>query len=467
MKKDIITIGYQIPGFSDLLEHFSSKSSLMDADIVVLSPEDLSPSYNGWVSFTRGGGGCYDTSSTNSYIKRIKQLKKEIKDSLDLGKSIFIILAEEEIYSLATSLTSKRKGETTYNTSSQSNYEFLPNKVGNIISAKGKHIKFTGHSVFTEFYRTFKDNLEFNLYLENQDGAKTIFTAKDKTKILGSVQKISNGHIITLPYIAYDNDQFTKYDDKEDKTLWTEEALEFGEKLVNSIISIDSELNLNSEKTQPPKWIDNEKYTTKNAKKLRESISVNELKIQDLKEKKLLLNSKLLKEEAFQDLLFEKGKPLENAVTNALIILGYKAENYDDGVLELDQVILSPEKHRFVGECEGKDNKDININKFRQLLESLSADFEREEVEEKAFGILFGNPQRLLEPSERTLSFTKKCMIGAEREKIALVRTEDLFSVIKYLKTNKNAKFKRNCRNAIFNGLGKIVEFPKIPTNKE
>ena len=82
--------------------------------------------------------------------------------------------------------------------------------------------------------------------------------------------------------------------------------------------------------------------------------------------------------------MYESGKPLENAVIKALKILGYSAENYDDGKLELDQVIISPEGDRFIGECEGKDNKDIDITKFRQLQDGLNADFEREEVSEKA-----------------------------------------------------------------------------------
>ena len=97
------------------------------------------------------------------------------------------------------------------------------------------------------------------------------------------------------------------------------------------------------------------------------------------------------------------------------------------------------------------------------MLESLSADFARDEVQEKAYGILFGNPQRLLEPKSRKLDFTEKCKTGAEREKIALVKTSDLFDIIKYLLENKNEIYKKKCRDAIFKGLGEIVVFPEIP----
>jgi len=43
-----------------------------------------------------------------------------------------------------------------------------------------------------------------------------------------------------------------------------------------------------------------------------------------------------------------------------------------------------------------------------------------------------------------------------------LVKTEDLFLVTKYLKENNNEKFKKACREAIYDWLGRIVVFPKF-----
>lgn len=228
-------------------------------------------------------------------------------------------------------------------------------------------------------------------------------------------------------------------------------------------MAIDQQLTQNSEKTLTPKWALKKEFTAKRALEIQKLIQKNEKKIEDINSKIRELNLELAEENALNDLLFEQGKPLENAVNKALTILGYHAENYDDGVLELDQIIISPEKQRFIGECEGKDSKDINITKFRQLLESLNADFARDEVQEKAFGIIFGNPQRLEEPKKRTLDFTQKCKIGAEREKIALVKTDELFLVVHYLQEHTNVEFKKACREAIYNGLGKVVKFPPIP----
>lgn len=462
MDKQIFTIGYEIPGHSEDYLDFSHKKSLMDADVVLISPELLSPSYEEWVNFS-SGGGCYGITQSNKYVEQILHLKKEIEDFLKSGKNIFIFLSKKENFQLASGTTSPRKGETSYSTYTKTNYDFLPVSIGTLVSASGKHIEFSGNSIFSDFYKKFEDNLEYQLYVEGIDNAQIIFTGKVKTKILGAIYKVRNGNIITLPYLKYDNNKFTKYNEKKDESYWTDEAMKFGNNFVNCLLSIDQQLNQESEKTPTPKWSSQEEFSSKKAIKIEKDIQQNKTEIAKINSKNEKLNEELANENVLKDLLFEQGKPLENAVIKALQILGYEAENYNDGELELDQVISSPEKHRFIGECEGKDNKDVNITKFRQLLESLNADFARDDVEEKAFGILFGNPERLKDPKERTLDFTKKCKTGAEREKIALVKTVDLFIVVKYLNENKNENFKKACRKAILDGLGQIVEFPKIP----
>ncbi len=154
-------------------------------------------------------------------------------------------------------------------------------------------------------------------------------------------------------------------------------------------------------------------------------------------------------------------------VSKALKLIEFSAENYNDGKLEMDQIIVGPEDIRCVGECEGKDSKDINIDKLRQLVEILNADLYREEVTERASGILFGNAQRLLDPDTRTLNFTDKCKKSAEREKIALVKTIDLYFVARYLSENNDEGYKKTCREAIYHSFGKLVVFPKIPKSTE
>ena len=456
-------MGFEIPGFSDLENSFSSDLSLMDADIIAVSPKIVSPSEHGWVSFSSGGGGCYDVATSKNFIKKSEHLKKELSGLLKLGKTVFLFLSKKTSYLIATGVSHPRKGQKKYSTRTASNYDFLPINIGELTSASGNKISFTGNQVFWNFNRNFSKHLAYKVYIEGSNSSQVIYTGKDKAKVLGSIYRVENGHIIALPQIEFDEEKFSIYDEEKDEYFWSKKALTFGKSLIQNLIDIDKEISLNSKRTPPPDWAKDNKYSTKKALSIEKNIEINSKKIQELKEINTQLNEDFNKENKIKNLLFETGTPLEESVTEALQILGYEAENYDDGVLELDHVIISPEKHRFIGECEGKDKKDINIIKFRQLLESLSADFARDEVQEKAYGILFGNPQRLLEPKSRKLDFTEKCKTGAEREKIALVKTSDLFDIIKYLLENKNEIYKKKCRDAIFKGLGEIVVFPEIP----
>jgi hypothetical protein len=350
------------------------------------------------------------------------------------------------------------------------NYEFLPINIGNVITAVGSTIEFNGHSLFANFFKNFKDNLEYQVYLENCPNCTAVFAGKNKNKILGAIFKVGNGNLVTLPCLLYNEDDFIEEKTNSKgivKSYWNQKSLIFSEKLISCLIEIDKGLTSDTIKTPAPSWVLDKKFSSEKEIQIQKSINVNIDNIKKIEQKNKNLQAELQDEQLLKDLLYEQGKPLENSVIKALNLLGFQAENFDNGELELDQVIISPEGYRYVGECEGKNEKDIDITKFRQLLESLNADFAREEVKEKAFGILFGNAQRLLEPEKRTLNFTQKCKVGADREKIALIQTTDLFKVAKFLNNNLDETFQKKCRDAVYDCLGKVVIFPDLPPVKK
>ena len=246
MNKQIFSIGYDIPGKSECYKNFNSKHSLMDTDILLICPESFTPTGD-WVNFTTSDGGCYNVEASSEYEKRIFHFKKEITDFLNTGKNLFIFLSEKKNYRLTNNVTSPRKGQNTYDTYYFINYNFLPFELGKLISASGKHIVFTGYSVFSEFYKLFSKNLTYKLYIEEPNHSEIVFTGKDKKKILGAVYKAGKGHIIALPYLMYDEEQFTEYDD-EGETYWTDEATIFGNQLLSSLLNIDQQLSNNSDK---------------------------------------------------------------------------------------------------------------------------------------------------------------------------------------------------------------------------
>lgn len=310
--------------------------------------------------------------------------------------------------------------------------------------------------------KSFKEFITYETYLNIQSEFRNGFTTIGKDKILGGTLPLHGGNVVFIPKINLDTKEFTEYNDKKE-ACWTDGAIHTGERFIKSIIEIGASIRKTSNKTPKPEWLNHNSYTIQESIKIQQSIKIDREKISQLNDRIQKSSKKLLETEKLNDLLFETGKLLEEAVIYALKILGFKAEGFDNGVLELDQVIIAPEGWRFIGECEGKDNKSIDISKFRQLSDALNEDFERDEVTEKAYGLLFGNPFRHIPPSQRKSPFTEKCKNGAQREKIGLIETVELYRVSKYLMENKDERLKEECRQVIFEKLGEIITFPPLP----
>jgi hypothetical protein len=176
------------------------------------------------------------------------------------------------------------------------------------------------------------------------------------------------------------------------------------------------------------------------------------------------LETELLKAGNLRCLLYEQGKPLEGAIIESLRLMGFDAHPFANAESEFDSVFISGEG-RFLGEAEGKDNKPVNVDKLSQLERNIQEDFARDEVESYAKGVLFGNAYRLTPTEDRGEFFTEKCMAGAKRAKIALVKSPDLFGPARYLKQNPtDGEYARECRRSIFRADGELVIFPPVPT---
>ena len=407
----IFSININIPANDNDFVSFDSHTSLSDADIVLFRPNAIVP-----------------LSRFNSYWQ------KEIDRVLSLGKTIFILLT----------------------TPTSFNYDFLPNLKNQLIQTNRIEV-FPKLKISEAFHNLVSNYWSVGCLLNSISNGETLFASKNNDRILGAIFKINSGHLILIPDI-----NFLKAI-SEINTKGAISVIDFGKAFKRSLSDIHNSLNVVEELSEKPEWANLSEFEIDTATKLSIQVETNLKAIESLVVENDDLLDKIKEIEVIKNLLFETGKPLEKGVTRALKILGYSTENYDDGVLELDQVIISPEGERFIGECEGKDNKAIDVSKFRQLQDALNEDFHRDEIDEKAYGILFGNPQRLLNPSERTLDFTDKCKNGAKRELIGLVNTVDLFEVTKYLSENDNEEFKIKCRQAIKDQLGQIIQFPEVP----
>jgi hypothetical protein len=257
-------------------------------------------------------------------------------------------------------------------------------------------------------------------------------------------------------------DDDDEYYNEDEVYCWSDEAVQFGKRLAKALSGIASSLSSSSSLTAPPSWAGESKYRLRRESEIESSISQVVEQIAHLQARRSQLQNELEGAGTLRRLLYEQGRPLEQSILEALQLFGFEAEPFSDGESEFDAVFSGPEG-RFLGEAEGKDNRAINIDKLSQLERNIQEDFARDEVNEYAKGVLFGNGFRLTPPSDREGDFTQKCITGAKRAGIALVRTRDLFGPARYLKENTDADYAARCRRAIFYTSGEIVQFPDPP----
>ena len=434
MEKKIITIGYEIPGHSDRHFAFSSNQSILDADIVVFEPDFTDYA----VERRYESKLLYNRESSIQLQEDSQRWRKELLTALEAGKTVFVFFKEfEEIY-----IRNEHYQERKYN-----NYQFFPIPLPTIVPRQGEEIVFSKHSVFSSIWDIFGGYFRYESYL---DGAveTPLFTTNTAEKVVGALFKVGNGNLVLLPVLDYDEGELIE--------------TEFGDKLIKAFEKIDKALRNDDTRTPPPDWAEDEDFQLAREQTMREEVERKFETISKLKSERRELLKKINKESELRGLLFETGKALEKAVIYALEILGYEAKNYNDGNLELDQIITSLDGDRFIGETEGKDKSAVGADKIRQLITNTMEDFDRDEIEKRAVGILFGNGFRLTNPSERQEQFTDKCLELAKHQ-CALVKTTDLFQVVKYVRESGDDDFVKRCRDAIKNGVGKIVEFPPIP----
>jgi len=467
-EKRILSIGYDIPGHSGQYHPFSASQSLLDADIIVFAP-DLSDYQRDFSTPTFQGKPCYDNSSSFQIREHSQYWRKELLIALEAGKTVFVFLRRfEEIYLYSGEKQysgTGRNARVTNEVSVYDNYRFIPVKLPAIMPRTGSQVTFSGHSAFASFWTRFKDKIEYESYLDDKV-ATPLFVTKTGGKPVGAMFKVGTGHLVLLPAMDYDHENFVKLNAKKEE-VWTSEAMKFGGALISAIVEIDRSLQKGGEKTPPPEWVSGAEFVSVQEAKVGKEIADTDKRIEELQQRREKLLGEFEEAGRLKDLLFEKGKRLESAITLALRSLGYAADNYQDGTLELDHVIVSPEGERFVGEAEGKDTSAVNIDKFRQLAVNIQEDVQRPEVDKPAIGILFGNGFRLAAPGDRDEQFTEKCIKTAKGSNCVLVRTTDLYSVAKYVSEHPDEGFARKCREAVVQATGQIVRFPNVPALSE
>lgn len=443
--KSILTINTHLPSVEDRSSYLSG-DSLRDYDIAVFNP---AIPYQRRIDFT-GGGSCLDIDSTKAVNDALKHWNTEIRSALQSGKTVFFILDEQVTDSGTVGYGMSGKTRS-YNTFSISNYGASPAPLP-LKNTKGRRV-LVKDSLFRPLYELLKDCLSYRVIMEQAVG-RPVFTTQDGA-VVGSVLEYTDGkgHLVFLPY-------FDLTTIEPARGARSDRALQVSRGIVAQLVAIDRSLRMESVSSPQPEWC----ATAKKPK----AVENHNAAIAEIQTKITELEASMASEVAAKEdllsvsrLLYENGKMLEAAIEDGLRVLGYSVENYTKGDIEIDHIIQGPSKLRMIGESEGKDTSAIDITKFRQLESNINEDFERDEIEVPAKGVLFGNGFRFTEPATRAEQFTAKCLTNAKRLHTALVRTSDLHAaVIHALDNPDDEEFRAACRAAIEDADGKIVVFP-------
>lgn len=473
----IASVACEIPGgFSEYLP-FTSKSSLLDFDIILFEPV-LDTDYM-WSNDTYLGKPSLSSNTSIWVRESANHWRRELQDALRAGKTIFVILPELQQVYVDTGLREHsgtgRNRQTTHIVEKFENYEILPVSI-TVTPSEGKAIILSGKGeILADYWREFGPYSRYVVLINGKIGSPALLT-KSGGRTVGSilVNPDSGGALVLLPKLDLAHEDFyeeeadeedceeDEQEDGEGELVWTEAGKCFGAKFRESLVRIDAAFKAATSETPEPGWAEDEVYLLPRESEIQETLLSIEKKLKMLATERQHLKDKLAEEGRLRRLLYETGPSLEGAIVDTLCILGFNATPYRDADSEFDVVFESPEG-RFIGEAEGRDHKPINISKLRQLEVNLHEDFEREDVDEMAMGVLFGNAFRLRSPETRGEFFTEKVFSAAKRSGIALIRTPDLFQIAQYLCGTYDALFAQACRKAIFDGAGKVVEFPSLP----
>ncbi|MGO9083800.1 MAG: hypothetical protein ACLQBK_01105 [Candidatus Sulfotelmatobacter sp.] len=471
MPKHVMSVGFEIPGDAAESVDYWSDDSLLDADIVVFSPNleeyDVDKTYQGKSVLTPADSG--------RLLADAAHWEKELQTALQAGRTVFVMmLGVISVYVYAGQTRSA------YQVNIFEPYSSIPvsGLAGVLHISAGARIKTTRDiGVLAPYWQEFGEVTYYQAYLEKGIGTPALITQTGDKMVGGIIRtKDYKGTIILLPTpnLSYMVKERSKQkgakvstgpdaDEGEESDVDPEAERSVGDQFVNALVEIDRVLNARAERTPAPMWANDEVYTLKEEVRFRARVDELERNIAGLEKQKLEAEGGLDAAGNLRGLVFETGKPLESAILEGLRVLEFAAEGFVDSESEFDAVFTDTSGRRLLGEAEGRNDKAINIDKLDQLERNIQEDFKKREDTEYAKGVLFGNAFRLSPPAERGEYFTAKCLAGAKRLGVALVRTPDLFTVAKFLKENPDSGFAASCRKAILETTGNVVEFPPLP----
>jgi hypothetical protein len=469
MPKKIITVGFSLAHDGIESTELTEHTSLLDWDVVLFCPDMSDFLIHEFGDSEYLGKTCLNDRKSFSLRDACAHWRREISQAVDTGKVVLVFLHKpQEVYVANGEHTRSGTGRNQKiirHVELINNYSMLPIKTAwTATTGTSIALHSSAREILSSYWQKFGSISQYHAVFASDVKGVCLHTQHGQKPVGVLIRsRASAGAIFLLPDLNFDNPDFSA-EDEVGEVCWTEAARQFAGSLISEVVALANALASDGEKTPQPTWASASEYALSSEIELSRKLLIAETDLEKAQRAKDEIAAQLGEAGELRSLLFEKGTRLEAAIISSLHILGFKAEPYHYGESEFD-VVFESDEGRLLGEAEGKDNKAINIDKLRQLSTNIHEDLQRQEVQQPAKGILFGNGYRLINPAERQQQFTDKCISSAISLSFGLVSTNRLYDIVHYLSNNPDAEYASRCRIAMIEGIG-IVNFPDIPSHE-
>lgn len=445
---NILYVGLKVPG--EAYVSFGARQSFIDFDAVLVDMEEVTPEfYSAYGGQTYRGKRSFGEDSSFRLRDTFSRRAAESQTLLAAGKTLLLVLRPNTEFYVDTGdrqySGTGRNARVTHIVAGMHTLDWLPVQLPPIVASTGTQLRRAAASEFDLYYREFQEHLYYDAYFEKSVG-KPFLVTRGGNHAVGTVVRAGNGHVVFLPPV----DVRIVPPPQEGKAAKGIIGERFNHVLGECVKALG-----HGELSPAPDWA--AAYLVPGVLPLDAELQRLEEEMAALRQNFREVSSRKVGLESHRRLLYETGKPLEDAVICALELLGFSATRIEEGDVQYN-VVFQSEEGRCLAEAEGRDSGPIGTDKMDQLERNIRE--EAQDKEEYAKGVLVANGFRFVRPEERGDQFTAKARAGAVRTRTALLTTCELYRAAIYFLENPEAEdVKRAARVAIFEAEGTDVTF--------
>jgi hypothetical protein len=436
------------------------ETSLLDYDVILFFPSlgeyqlDIPSHYSGAKRLS--------DHSSKDVRRRIEHWKSEIATAIAEGRHVVMFIDKPEYVYIATGERRQsgtgRNARTTNIVTQVSALDMIPYLDDVKIHGGNRIAPSPSCGPFGDFWKEFSKHFKYEVSFQG-DQLSPLLNVLKSDRVVGGFTQFQNGYLVILPKLIFPHALSPDGEVEED---WQPSEVKFATRFVHGIIRYLNAISNADFQAATPDWLD-DVYSTPAELELMNRLALLDEQAARVQAEIFAADALLQKEQALKQLLFGSGTALEDAVIEALRILGVEASKFNDGNSEFD-VCFEFDGKRYVGECEGRENKAIDVTKHSQLERNLNEYFALDGVIEHPIGILFGNGYASMAPAERPTGFTAKCLASATRAGTILVNTSDLYIELLGLLRGGQPDASRNILQKLLGANGQIAFRQADPT---